>query len=77
MNIKVNAKRNVAVNQDVFWLPMSSCPKGVKVHVLGPGDVSTQTVWDGKDMQWKGWQGMFKKPDWMVLGLTGLEDESQ
>ena len=62
---KLNTEKTVAVSLTNEWLRMSTCPIGVKVHVMGPGDCATHTVWDGKDPQWKGWFPIPAKPDWM------------
>lgn len=62
MNIKDNA---VAVATDYYWLPMSECPRGVKVQLLGRGGVATHGNYDGKDTFWEGWTPLpnKRKPD--------------
>lgn len=65
MNHKLNTDKTVAVALDVEWQPMSSCPRGVKVLLLGIGDSATLGNFDGKNRFWKGWFPMPKKPEWM------------
>lgn len=50
----LNGDRSVAVGEHEFY-QMSSCPRGVKVLLLGPGDVATLGTFDGRDQQWQGW----------------------
>lgn len=58
---KLNTDRNVAVSTTHYFEPMSTCPVGVKLILLGPGDVGVIAQWDGKDPQWGGWFPMPKK----------------
>lgn len=46
---------------DIEFLPMTGCPVGVKVILLGPGDVATISQWDGRDTQWQGWYPLPRK----------------
>ena len=54
--MKLNATKTVAVSTIVYWEPMSSCPIGVKVQLLGLGGVATygQYIRGGDDF-WQGW----------------------
>lgn len=52
--IKYNRTKEVAVDQEYFYLPMYTCPIGVKVLLLNPGKVATLGVYNGKD-KWLGW----------------------
>ena len=58
---KLNTDRNVAVSTAHYFEPMSTCPVGVKLILLGPGDVGVIAQWDGRDPQWGGWFPMPKK----------------
>lgn len=58
IRIKDNA---VAVDYDYFWLPMSSCPRGVKLQLLNAGGVAIYGQYDGKDKDWTGWAPLPKK----------------
>lgn len=66
MNYKVSNEKAVAVATDYYWLPMDTCPQGVKVQLLGQGGVATYGEWNGKATFWQGWAPLPKKPDWMV-----------
>ena len=61
-NVKVNSDHSVAVDQDYFWRPMSSCPRGVKVQLLGEGGVAAYGNWNGHDSFWKAWAPLPKRP---------------
>ena len=45
----------VAVATDVYYLPMDTCPRGVKVLLLGGGGSAAVGQWDGKDQWYRGW----------------------
>lgn len=45
---------DAAVADGLYYNPMETCPKGVKVLLLGPYGVATLGNYDG-DPQWKGW----------------------
>ena len=60
---KLNRDKTVAVSQDYFYMPMSTCPKGVTVILCNPGRTATFGVYDGKDSQWLGWAAMPKLKD--------------
>lgn len=62
MTYYLNNARNTAVSSEAEFLPMSSCPRGVKVILLGAGGVATIGQYDGKDPFWKGWHPMLRKP---------------
>jgi hypothetical protein len=68
MSMHINTARTVAVDRGVQWQPMSTCPTGVKVQLLGDGDVATYGSWDGKNTFWKGWAPLPSKPQWMLEG---------
>jgi hypothetical protein len=60
VTIKI-ADNEVAVDHDYFWLPMESCPRGVKVQLLGQGGVATYGEFNGKDPFWRGWAPLPKE----------------
>lgn len=65
MTTRINADRTVAVAEDYEWQPMTSCPIGVKVQLIGKGRVAVYGQWDGKEQFWLGWAPAPKIPDWM------------
>lgn len=40
MNVKITTDGAAAVDQDYFWIPIDSCPHGVKVQLLSQGGVA-------------------------------------
>lgn len=46
---------DVAVADALYYSPMSTCPRGVAVLLLGAHGVATLAQWDGRDSQWRGW----------------------
>lgn len=61
MTYTINAESSVAVAIDYYWLPMSTCPRGVKVQLLGKGGVAQYARYDGKDDFWTHWAPLPKK----------------
>lgn len=55
MTHALNSERTVAVAEDYYWQPMSTCPRSVKVQLLGAGGVAVYAVYDGKNTFWEGW----------------------
>jgi hypothetical protein len=52
---QLNGKANVAVATDYFWEEdMTTCPRAVKVQLLGAGGVATYSSYFG-DPFWIGW----------------------
>lgn len=47
--IEMNSTRTVAVDREYYWLPISDCPVGVKVQLLGRGGVAYYGTHNGKD----------------------------
>lgn len=62
MNYHLNSAKNTAVSSEAEFLPMDTCPRAVKVILLGAGGVATIAQYDGKDPFWKGWHPLPKKP---------------
>lgn len=52
-SIRINNSK-VAVDQDYYWLPMETCPRGVKVQLLNEGNVAIYGVYNGTG-NWNGW----------------------
>ena len=51
----LNSARTVAVSGTQYWEPMETCPRGVKVQLLGQGGVATYAAFDGRSLFWTGW----------------------
>lgn len=64
MNVKVSIDK-VAVDQNYYWQPMDSCPRGIKIQLLGIGGLPAYGLWDGKNRFWSAWAPLPKKPEWM------------
>ena len=63
MTHKLNSDRTVAVATDYFWIPIDKdTPHGVKLQLLGKGNVATYGNWDGKNKFWTHWAPLPKKP---------------
>lgn len=52
----------VAVDHDYFWRSMDTCPRGVKVQLLGAGGVAVYGNYNGKDKFYTHWAPLPKKP---------------
>ena len=52
---ELNSDRTVAVDREYYWQPMSTCPRGVKVQLLGAGGVAVYGTFSGKDTWWTHW----------------------
>ena len=50
----------VAVDASYFWRPMSTCPRSVKVQLLGKGGVAVYGTYHG-DPFWVGWAPLPKR----------------
>jgi hypothetical protein len=57
----INSDQTVAVAIDTYWLPVASCPPGVKVQLLSKGGVAVYGVNNG-DSFWTHWCPLPKKP---------------
>jgi hypothetical protein len=62
MNYRVNQDHAVVVATDYYWLPMDTCPRGMKVQLLNMGGVAVYGQYDGKYPHWQGWAPLPKKP---------------
>lgn len=55
MTVALNSERNVAVDKAYYWQPIATCPRGVKVQLLGAGGVAVYGQFNGKDDFWTHW----------------------
>lgn len=58
---KINTAGTVAVSTTQYWEDMSSCPRGVKVQLLGAGGVAIYAMWDGKNPFFTHWAPLPKR----------------
>lgn len=58
---KINTAGTAAVSTTQYWEDMETCPRGVKVQLLGAGGVAVYGVWDGRNPFWQGWAPMPKR----------------
>jgi hypothetical protein len=56
----VNTAHKVAVSTDTYWQPIETCPRAVKVQLLGKGGVATYGLYNG-DKFWENWCPLPKK----------------
>lgn len=56
----INLTHKVAVANDVYWQPIETAPRGVKVQLLGKGNVATYGTYFG-DKFWTHWCPLPKK----------------
>lgn len=56
------SNNTVAVDKAYYWQPMSACPRGFKVQLLGRGGVAIYGTYDGKDPFWEGWAPLPSRP---------------
>ncbi len=52
---KLDSTRSTSVDPDYFWRSMITCPRGVKVQLLGKGKVAVYGQYNGADSWWLGW----------------------
>lgn len=52
---KLDSTGTVAVDHNYFWLPIDTCPRGVKVQLLGAGGVAMYGTYNGKDKFYTHW----------------------
>lgn len=58
-----NTDRTAAITPENVYMPMRTCPIGVKCILLTLGGVATLSSWNGKDHEsFKGWFPLPKKP---------------
>ena len=61
MTHTINSTSTVAVAVDYYWLPIDTCPNGVKVQLLGKGGVAVYGTWNGKDPFYTHWAPVPKR----------------
>ena len=52
---ELNRDNTVAIDRTYYWLPIATCPLGVKVQLLGAGGVAVYGNYNGKDKWWTHW----------------------
>jgi hypothetical protein len=62
MTVEINSSNTVAVDREYYWQPMDTCPRGVKVQLLGAGGVAVYGQYHGKDPWWTHWAPLPVKP---------------
>jgi hypothetical protein len=62
MTVEINSANTVAVDREYYWQPMDTCPRGVKVQLLGAGGVAVYGQYHGKDPWWTHWAPLPVKP---------------
>lgn len=58
---RLNTEKTVAVSTSYYWEPMESCPRGVKVQLLGIGGVAVYGMYDGRNRFWEAWAPLPKR----------------
>lgn len=61
-DVRTNQDQKVAVDHNYFWQPISTCPCGVKVQLLGKGGVAVYGAYNGRDEFWVAWAPLPKRP---------------
>ena len=62
MTPELNSDRTVAVDRGYEWQPIDTCPRSVKVQLLGKGGVAIYGTYDGEDPFWIGWAPLPCRP---------------
>ena len=65
MTVSENTTKGVAVDQTYYWQPMDTCPRGMKVQLLGLGGVALYGSYNGRELFYVGWAPLPNKPEWM------------
>ena len=55
MTTQLDSTGVAAVDHNYFWQPISTCPRGVKVQLLGRGGVALYGQFNGKDKFYTHW----------------------
>lgn len=53
--------REVAVDPDYYWQPMTTCPVNIKVQLLTRGGVAIYGMWNGKSDFYTDWAPLPKR----------------
>lgn len=61
--IKIDKSGAAAVDPNYFWQPIATCPRGVKVQLIGNSGVAVYGNYNGKDAFYTHWAPLpkFKK----------------
>jgi hypothetical protein len=75
----INQEQGVAVATDYFWLPMETCPLGVKVQLLNLGGVAVYGTYSGPTRQgkepWINWAPLPKRVKPLLNDVLPIEIE--
>lgn len=52
---RLDKSGTVMVDHEYFWQPIATCPRGVKVQLLGNGGVAVYGQYNGKDVFYTHW----------------------
>ncbi len=58
----LNKDQTVAIDSTYHWQKMETCPRGVRVQLLGNGGVATYGVYNGDRSFWRMWAPLPTKP---------------
>jgi hypothetical protein len=61
-DVCVDSSGTTAVDATYFWQPLETCPRGVKVQLLGKGGVAMYGIFNGRDEFYTHWAPLPKKP---------------
>lgn len=55
LNVTLDKSGTVAVDREYFWQPITTCPRGAKVQLLGRGGVAMYGAYHGKEDFYTHW----------------------
>jgi hypothetical protein len=55
MTVNLDSTGAAATDKSYHWLPIETCPLGVKVQLKGKGGVAVYGTYSSKDSFWVGW----------------------
>jgi len=55
MTTQLDSTGAAAVDHNYFWQPISTCPRGAKVQLLGQGGVAMYGTYQGKETFYTHW----------------------
>jgi len=63
--VRKDSTKTAAVDPKYNWLPMATCPTGVKVQLLNASGVAVYSNYNGSPGFWRGWAPLptLKKQD--------------
>ena len=61
-DLQLDGSGAAAVDHEYFWRPMATCPRGLKVQLLGKGGVAIYSHWNGRDKFFTHWAPLPTKP---------------